>query len=154
MFFENIVVQDQMTSTDWFTLFSSLLITKWITVFKISRGAIKRDFWTCIRRYTSPNENFEYGYPHSNVLLQFGLKLERYKDDKGARHPTKCGVINDVKLYLTVAKFWRYPIRSRVTNSSALKMLVTGMLNVKKTRIGEECSRSNIQHDKDWCYVA
>ena len=27
-------------------------------------GAVKRDF----RRYTSPNENFEYGYPHSNAL--------------------------------------------------------------------------------------
>ena len=31
--------------------------------------AVKRDF----RRYTSPNENFEYGYPHSNALLQFCL---------------------------------------------------------------------------------
>ena len=25
------------------------------------------------RRYTSPNENFEYGYPHSNTFLQFRL---------------------------------------------------------------------------------
>ena len=24
-----------------------------------------------IHRYTSPNENFEYGYPHSNALLTF-----------------------------------------------------------------------------------
>ena len=31
-------------------------------------GAVKRDFQTYIRRYTSPNENFEYGYPHSNAL--------------------------------------------------------------------------------------
>ena len=23
------------------------------------------------RRYTAPNENFEYGYPHSNVLFYF-----------------------------------------------------------------------------------
>ena len=42
-------------------------------------GAVKRDFWTYIRRYTSQNENFEYGYPHSNALLQFCLKLERWK---------------------------------------------------------------------------
>ena len=28
-------------------------------------GAIKRDF----RPSTSPNENFEYGYPHSNTIL-------------------------------------------------------------------------------------
>ena len=37
-------------------------------------GAVKRDFRTYIRRYTSPNEKFEYGYPHSNALLQFRLK--------------------------------------------------------------------------------
>ena len=34
-------------------------------------GAVKRDFRTYIRRYTSPNENFEYSYPHSNALLFF-----------------------------------------------------------------------------------
>ena len=39
-------------------------------------GAVKRDFRTYIRRYTSPNENFEYGYPHSNALLQFRLALK------------------------------------------------------------------------------
>ena len=39
-------------------------------------GALKRDFRTYIRRYTSPKENFEYGYLHSNELLQFELKLE------------------------------------------------------------------------------
>ena len=40
-------------------------------------GAVKRDFRTYIGRYTSPNENFEYGYPHSNALLQFPLRLKR-----------------------------------------------------------------------------
>ena len=40
-------------------------------------GAVKRDFRTYIRRYTSPNENFEYGYPHSYASLQFALKVER-----------------------------------------------------------------------------
>ena len=34
-------------------------------------GAVKHDFRPYIRRYTSPNENFEYGYPHSNVLFNF-----------------------------------------------------------------------------------
>ena len=33
-------------------------------------GAVKRDFRTFIRQYTSPNENFVYGYPHSNAFLQ------------------------------------------------------------------------------------
>ena len=40
-------------------------------------GAVKRDFRTYIRRYTSPNENFEYGYPHSNALLTFSLQKEK-----------------------------------------------------------------------------
>ena len=42
-----------------------------------------------------PNEHFEYGYPHS-------LKWERCKPQKAGRHPTKCDVINDVKLLPTV----------------------------------------------------
>ena len=65
-------------------------------------GAVKRDFRTYIRRYTSPNENFEYGYPHSNAFLQFDLKLERCKPHRAARHPTKGDVIDDVKLFPTV----------------------------------------------------
>ena len=38
---------------------------------RLSR-AVKRDFRPFIRRYTSPNENFEYGYklyPNSNAVL-------------------------------------------------------------------------------------
>ena len=49
-----------------------------------------------------PNENFEYGYPHSIALLQFECKLERCKPHKAARHPTKCDLIIDVKLFPTV----------------------------------------------------
>ena len=56
--------------------------------------AVKRDFRTYIRRYTSPNENYENGYPRSNIFLQFGLELERCKLHKAARHPTKCDIIN------------------------------------------------------------
>ena len=40
---------------------------------QVSR-AVKRDFRLHMRRYTSPNENFEYGYPHSNALLKFPFK--------------------------------------------------------------------------------
>ena len=64
-------------------------------------GAIKRDFQTYIQRYTSPNEKFEYGYPHSNAPLQFCLKLKRCKPHKAARHPSISDVINDVKLFPT-----------------------------------------------------
>ena len=42
---------------------------------RVSR-AVKRDFRTYIRRYTSPNENYEYGYPHSNALLTFSLQKD------------------------------------------------------------------------------
>ena len=52
-------------------------------------GAVKRDFRTYIRRYTSQNENFEYGYPHSNAVLQFVLKLERCKPHSAALHQPK-----------------------------------------------------------------
>ena len=47
-------------------------------------------------------ENFEYGYPHSYVLLQSCLKLEHCKPHKAARHQTKSDVTNDVKLFRTV----------------------------------------------------
>ena len=39
-------------------------------------GAVKRNFRTYIQRYTSPNENFEYGYPHSYALLTFSLQKD------------------------------------------------------------------------------
>ena len=46
-------------------------------------------------------EFFEYGYPHSNVHLQFYLKLVHCKPHKAACHPRKydCDVTNDVKLF-------------------------------------------------------
>ena len=56
-------------------------------------GAVKRDFRTYIGRYTSPNENFEYGYLHSNAHLQFHPELELSKPHKAAHHPTRCDVI-------------------------------------------------------------
>ena len=65
-------------------------------------GDVKRDFRTYIRRYASQNENFEYGYPHSNALLLFPLKSERFKLHKAARQLTICDVINDVKQFPTV----------------------------------------------------
>ena len=34
-------------------------------------GAVKRNFRPYNRRYTSPNEHFEYGHPHSNFFLTF-----------------------------------------------------------------------------------
>ena len=58
---------------------------------------IKLDLHRYIQQYTFP-----YGYSHSNALLQSCLKLEHCKLHKAARHPVKCDVINDVKLFPTV----------------------------------------------------
>ena len=65
-------------------------------------GAVKGDFQTYIRRYTSPNENFKCGYLNSNALLQFCLKLERCKPHNAAHHLMKYDVINNVRMYPTV----------------------------------------------------
>ena len=53
----------------------------------MSRINVKRDFRTYIRRYTSPSENFQYGYPNSNAFLQSRLKLEPCKPHKAAQKP-------------------------------------------------------------------
>ena len=55
-----------------------------LVLWRCARGAVKRDFRTYIRRYISPIDNLEYGYPHSNALLQFPLKLKRCKPHKAA----------------------------------------------------------------------
>ena len=48
------------------------------------------------------NENFEYGYPHSNALLQFRLELERCKPHRATGHPTKCDIVNYIKQFSTI----------------------------------------------------
>ena len=63
-------------------------------------GAVKRDFRPYM--YTSPNENFEYGYQNSNSHLKFRLKLKHCKPHNAARHPTKFDVINDANLFPTI----------------------------------------------------
>ena len=49
------------------------------------------------------NDNFEYGYPHFNVFLQFHLELDCCKRHKATGHPTKCDIIYDVNFrqYIT-----------------------------------------------------
>ena len=71
-----------------------------LVLWRCASGAVKCDFPTYISRYTSPNKNFEYSYPHSNALLQFPLKLKPCQPL--ARHPMECDIINDVKLFPTV----------------------------------------------------
>ena len=52
--------------------------------------------------YTSPNENFENGYPPSSAILQVHLNLDHYKPHEAAHHSTKCDIINDVKVFPAV----------------------------------------------------
>ena len=73
-----------------------------LVLWRCASSAVKHDFRPYIGRCTSPNENFEYGYPHSDAILQFRLKLECCKPHKAERHPTKCDVINDVQQCRTV----------------------------------------------------
>ena len=46
----------------------SYMVGNFVLQRRISR-AVKRNFRRYKWRYTSPNENFEYGYPHSNALF-------------------------------------------------------------------------------------
>ena len=98
-------------------------------------GDVKRDFRMYIWRYISSNENFEYGYPHSNALLQFELKLECFKLHKAACHPTKCDVTNDIKLFPTVYQ------------SQCRKFL---MLSNQTSRYKLKCIRSVYYVQFDW----
>ena len=75
-------------------------------------GAVKRDLRTYIRRYTSPNINFEYGYPHSNSLLTFSLQ-------KGSENVLCCAYTSrGCQLHKTACQlhiFTCQPMKSDVT---------------------------------------
>ena len=85
------------------------------------------------RRYTSPNESFEYGYPKFNTLFNiypskaqnFAPNLSFVSNVKQIRQPITSDSIYDVgapTVYRsTDANSWRYPIRRRVTFASALE---------------------------------
>ena len=112
------------------------------TVGNLVCGAVKRYFQTIIRLYTSTNENFEYGYPHSNALLQFCLILECCKPHKAACHQTKCDIINDVKRFPTIyGKFFmllnqmlRYKIKCIRIVNIFLPIIFNAFWALKRTR--------------------
>ena len=66
--------------------------------------AVKRNFWPYNRRYTSPNENFEYGYPHSNALFNiYSSKAQHFAPNwsfvsnvKQLRQPSTNDVTYDI----------------------------------------------------------
>ena len=55
-----------------------------------------------IADYISEDKHFEFGYLHSDALLQSHLKLKCCKRHKAAaHHPMKCDVIYDVNFFMT-----------------------------------------------------
>ena len=54
------------------------VIARHLILIKISMIKRNWDFRTYIRRYTSPNENFEYGYSHSNARLQTIFECRKF----------------------------------------------------------------------------
>ena len=79
-------------------------------------GAVKHNFWPYNQWYTSPNEHFECGYPHSNALFNIYLsKAQHFAPNwsfvskvKQLRQPITSNVTYDVAA-LTVyrRKYWR-----------------------------------------------
>ena len=101
-----------------------------LVLLRCESGAVKCDLRAYIQSYTSPNKNFEYGYPHSNALLQSWFKLVHCKLHKAAHHPMKCDVINEVKLFPTVYrriychKFWTLSNQKSHYKSKCIRNLV------------------------------
>ena len=63
-------------------------------------GVVKPDFRTFIRQHTSPNENLNTVIP---ILMHFcNFVTKRCNTHNAARHPMKCDIINDIKLFPTV----------------------------------------------------
>ena len=85
----------------------SFHLWRYIVFGRCASGPVKHYFRTYIQWYTSTNEIFEYGYSHSNALLQSLLILEHCTQQIAACHPTQCEVINDVKLFPTVHVYHR-----------------------------------------------
>ena len=75
---------------------------------RVSR-TVKPDFPPYIPQYTSPNAHFKFDHSHSDAPLHMFSAKIFFLSEIGvlqvACHPTKCDVINDIKLFLIVANF-------------------------------------------------
>ena len=86
------------------------IVLRW----RISR-AVKRDFRTYIRPYTSPNENFEYCYPHSNALLIFSLQKDGEKYFVAPIHPAAASCIKPLASCIySLVNQWKATLRNDV----------------------------------------
>ena len=79
-------------------------------------GVIKHNFRPYNRWYTSPNENFEYGYPHSNALFNIYLSKAQYfvpnwsffSNVKQLRQPITSEVTYDVGASMLYRRIYRH----------------------------------------------
>ena len=101
---------------------------------KFSFTDVQRNFRPYNRRYTSPNEHFEYNYPHSNALFNIYTSKAQYFAPnwsfasivKQVCQPITSDVTYGAVLRLYIAEYtdansWRYPIRRHVTFTSVLE---------------------------------
>ena len=78
------------------------------------RVAVKRNFRPYNRGYTSPNEHFEYDYPHSNALFNiYSLKVQHFAQNwsfvsnvKQLRQPITSDVTYDVGAATVMGNFY------------------------------------------------
>ena len=75
-------------------------------------GAVKHDFRPYIPRYTTPNEKFEYCYPHSNVLFNYKHRKNALFFAKRERHqrrktPITSDVAHDVGFPTVYRRIYR-----------------------------------------------
>ena len=112
------------------------------------RGAVKRDFRTYIRRYTSPNE---YGYPHSNALLTFSIQKGSenvlccaYASSSCQRHKTACQLHVHVFTWATLCNDVGFPTVYRRIYSRKFMTLSnkTSHSTCKCIRIYNLCTQS------------
>ena len=102
-------------------------------------GAVKRNLRSQNRRFTSPNDNFQYRYLNSNAcLLVFPLKLHYLASIASTASDVKPEVSqwnatlrNDVGLPTACRRInRRNPIRRRVIVENALELRFTGWLRL------------------------
>ena len=100
-------------------------------------GALKCNFRRHNWRYTSPNEYFEYGYPHSNALFNiYSSKAQHFAPNWSFVSNVKqlfnqsqatslmTSVLRRYIAEYTDANSWRYPIRHHVAFASALEFIL------------------------------
>ena len=106
-------------------------------------GAIKHNFWPYNRWYTSPNEHFEYGYPHSNALFNiYSSKAQHFPPNwsfvsniKQLRQPITSDVTYDVGAQTVYRRiYWRKFLTLSSQTSSYIRKCIRITVIIKHTK--------------------